>query len=166
MYGTAIVEVTLDVLRGTSEIDAVRLVHDGGRSIDRAVDLGQVEGALAQGLGWMLLEDVRWDEGGKLLHDTAGKYKVPDLGFLPDTVEVAFLEDADNPEAVLGSKAVGEPPLMYGIGAFFALRNAVSAAGKTVDASTAVAPLTPERTLELLTGGFATIPPNPEETSV
>jgi xanthine dehydrogenase large subunit len=154
VYGTAFVEVTLDVLRGTAELDAVRLVHDGGNLLDEAVDRGQVEGALAQGLGWMLLEEARWDQDGHLLHDTAGKYKVPDLGFLPDTVEVAFLEDAANPEAVLGSKAVGEPPLMYGIGAFFALRNAIAAAGAAIDASRAEAPLTAERTMELLTGGF------------
>ncbi len=157
VYGTAIIEVTLDVLRGTAEIDAVRLVHDGGKMIDEAVDRGQVEGALAQGLGWMLLEEASWDAEGRLLHDTAGKYKVPDLGFLPDTVDVSFLADADNPEAVLGSKAVGEPPLMYGIGAYFALRNAAAAADATIDPLQAEAPLTPERTLELLAGGFRVV---------
>jgi xanthine dehydrogenase large subunit len=171
VYGTAIVEVTLDVLRGTSEIDAVRLVHDGGNLIDETIDRGQVEGALAQGLGWMLLEEVRWDPDGRLLHDTAGKYKVPDLGFLPDTVEVAFLQDAANSEAVLGSKAVGEPPLMYGIGAFFALRQAIAAAGGEVDAARATAPLTPERTMALLTrtaamaSGSADGAPTPRRSS-
>ena len=151
VYGTAITEVTLDVLRGTATIDAVKLVHDGGRSLDETIDRGQVEGALAQGLGWMLLEEARWDAEGRLLHDTAGKYKVPDLGFLPPIIDVAFLEDADNSEAVLGSKAVGEPPLMYGIGAFFALRNAIAAARTDIDVSRTEAPLTPERTMQLLT---------------
>ena len=157
VYGTAITEVTLDVLRGTAVIDAVKLVHDGGRSLDEAIDRGQVEGALAQGLGWMLLEEVRWDAEGRLLHDTAGKYKVPDLGFLPPVIDVAFLADTDNPEAVLGSKAVGEPPLMYGIGAFFALRNAIAAARTDIDVSCTEAPLTPERTMQLMTA-------NSEET--
>jgi xanthine dehydrogenase large subunit len=157
VYGTAVTEVTLDCLRGTATIDAVHLVHDAGRSLDRATDLGQVEGALAQGLGWMLLEEARYDDLGRLLHDTAGKYKVPDVRFAPPTVDVAFLENADNARAVLGSKAVGEPPFMYGIGAFFALREAILAARPDLD-PTVVAPLTPERTLMLLASAL-TPPP-------
>lgn len=150
VFGTAAITVTLDVLRGTSQVDQVLVVHDGGRLIEPDVDRGQVEGAVAQGLGWMLLEDARWSDEGHLLHDTAGKYKVPDLGFTPARIETEFLPDAANPEAVLGSKAVGEPPLMYGIGALFALRQAVLAANPDLDASLVVAPLTPERTLHIL----------------
>jgi xanthine dehydrogenase large subunit len=150
VYGTAITEVTLDCLRGTATVDAVRLVHDVGCSLDEAIDRGQVEGALAQGLGWMLLEEASYDEQGRLRHDTAGKYKIPDIGFMPPVLAVAFLADAANPHAVLGSKAVGEPPLMYGIGAFFALHDALRAAGADLT-SDCVAPLTPERTLMLLT---------------
>ncbi len=149
VYGTAVTEVTLDCLRGTATIDSVRLVHDLGRSLDLATDLGQVEGALAQGLGWMLLEEARYDARGRLLHDTSGKYKVPDVRFAPATVDVAFLADADNARAVLGSKAVGEPPFMYGIGAYFALREAILAARPDLDPEV-VAPLTPERTLMVL----------------
>ncbi len=163
VYGTAITRVTLDCLRGTSSIDTVRIVHDAGRSLDEVIDRGQVDGALAQGLGWMLLEDARWDADGLLLHDTAGKYKVPDLGFTPADVQVRFLADADNPEAVLGSKAVGEPPLMYGIGALFALRRAILAANGDLDPAHVATPLTPERTLALLTGA-PSITVNPEET--
>jgi len=151
VFGTAAVTVTLDCLRGTSTVDAMNIVHDGGRLLDAAIDLGQVEGAVAQGLGWMLLEDSRWNADGHLLHDTAGKYKVPDLGFTPARIDTVFLPDADNPEAVLGSKAVGEPPLMYGIGALFALRNAMLAANPALDMSRVTSPLTPERTLMLLT---------------
>ncbi len=156
VYGPAVVEVTLDVLRGTSTVDAVRLVHDVGRSLDPQIDRGQIEGALAQGLGWVLLEDVRWDPNGRLLHDTAGKCKVPDLAFMPGQVEIALLEEAENPEAVLGSKAVGEPPFMYGIGAWLALQQAILAANPAAARDPAAAPLTPERTLDLLVGGFAT----------
>ena len=163
VYGAAVTEVTLDCLRGTATIDSVRLVHDGGRLLDEAVDRGQVEGGLAQGLGWMLLEDLRHDGEGRLLHDTAGKYKVPDLGFMPETIDVAFLEEAGNPQAVLGSKAVGEPPLMYGIGAYFALRSAIRAARPDLAYDDYGAPLTPERTLALLTGGFAPAPDTPQE---
>lgn len=158
VYGTAVVEVELDCLRGTSFVESVHLMHDGGRSIDRATDRGQVEGALAQGLGWLLLEEVAWDDRGRLRHDTAGKYKVPDLDFCPRELAVRFLDPADNPRAVLHSKAVGEPPFMYGIGGFFALRDAILAARPDLRAPY-VAPLTPERTLLLLTD------PNPPEES-
>jgi len=164
VYGTAVVEVTLDCLRGTATLDAVRLVHDTGRSLDPATDRGQIEGALAQGLGWMLLEEASWDANGRLRQDTAGKYKVPDVGFLPPVVDVALLEDVENPYAVLGAKAVGEPPLMYGIGAYFALRDAIRAARPDL-AAPYVAPLTPERTLGLLLDPAPGRPtPDPEET--
>ncbi len=158
VYGAAVTEVTLDCLRGTATVDAVRVVHDLGRSLDLATDLGQVEGALAQGLGWMLLEEARYDDRGRLLHDTAGKYKVPDVRFAPATVDVAFLADADNARAVLGSKAVGEPPFMYGIGAYFALREAILAARPDLDPEV-VAPLTPERTLMWLAAAPAPVVP-------
>ena len=154
VYGTAVTEVTLDRLLGTCRLDAVRLVHDGGNSLDRATDLGQVEGGLAQGLGWMLLEELAWDDAGRLVTDTGGKYKVPDLDFMPPVIEVRWLEGAPNPRAVLGSKAVGEPPLMYGIGAFFALADAIAAA-RPGAALPRVSPLTPERTLMLLAAASA-----------
>ena len=154
VYGTAVTEVTLDRLLGTYRLDAVRLVHDGGTSLDHATDLGQVEGALAQGLGWMLLEELLWDDRGRLLTDSAGKYKVPDLDFMPPVLDVRFLADAPNRHAVMGSKAVGEPPLMYGVGAFFALADALRAARPDAPLPR-TAPLTPERALLLLAGASA-----------
>ena len=90
--------------------------------------------------------------------DTGGKYKVPDLDFMPPVIEVRWLDDAPNPRAVLGSKAVGEPPFMYGIGAFFALADAIAAAQPGAPLPR-VSPLTPERTLMLLAAA-----PAPETT--
>jgi xanthine dehydrogenase large subunit len=145
-YGTALVEVTLDALRGTYSVDSVKIVHDLGRSLNERVDLGQVEGGLAQGLGWMTMEDLQFDAKGRLLSGALASYKVPDVYFMPDDLQVHFLEDADEPLGPYGSKAVGEPPLMYGIGVFFALRDAMQAFRR--DASYAFsAPLTPERVL-------------------
>ena len=94
----------------------------------------------------MLLEELAWDDAGRLVTDTGRKYKVPDLAFMPPVIEVRWLEDAPNPRAVLGSKAVGEPPFMYGIGAYFALLAALRAfrAGKPLPFS---APLTNEKIL-------------------
>ena len=146
VYGTAITEVTLDCLRGVYDIDSVKIVHDLGRSLNKLVDLGQVEGGLAQGLGWMTVEDLQYDTQGRLLAGALATYKVPDAYFMPDDLQVRFLEDADEPLGPYGSKAVGEPPLMYGIGVFFALRHAMRAFRGNVELAFD-APLTPERVL-------------------
>ncbi len=150
VYGTAVTEVTLDCLRGTYTIDAVRLVHDLGRSIDLLTDRGQIEGGLVQGIGWLTLEEVDHDTDGRLRQDTASKYRVPDFDSVPDVIDVRYMEDP-NGRAVLGSKAVGEPPFMYGIGAWFALWDALRAARPDLNTGHTT-PLTPERVLLLLAG--------------
>jgi len=151
VYGAAMVEVSLDTLRGTYAIERASVVHDVGRSLDSAVDLGQIEGALAQGLGWSLLEELRFGEDGRPLSDTLSTYKLPDAHFLPKRLEVEFLPDADNPKAVLNSKAVGEPPLIYGMAGYFALLDALRAARK--DGPTFYdLPFTPEKALDYLQG--------------
>ena len=146
VYGTAVFEVTVDCLRGTYAVDQVKIVHDLGRTINPTVDRGQVEGGLAQGMGWMTMEDLQWDSEGRCLSHALSTYKAPDVYFVPDDMAVKFLEPEDNPYGPLGAKAVGEPPLMYGIGVFFALRNAMKAFRPDADL-TLDAPMTPERVL-------------------
>ena len=146
VYGTAVFEVTVDCLRGTYTVDQVKIVHDLGRTINPSVDRGQVEGGLAQGMGWMTMEDLQWDADGRCLSHALSTYKAPDVYFMPDDMAVKFLEPEDNPYGPLGAKAVGEPPLMYGIGAFFAIRNAMKAFRPGVDLRLD-APMTPERVL-------------------
>ncbi|MBA2662069.1 MAG: molybdopterin-dependent oxidoreductase [Bradymonadaceae bacterium] len=145
-YGTAIIQVTLDCLRGIYDFDTVRIVHDLGRPINELVDLGQIEGGLAQGLGWMTLEELAYNDQGRLLSHALSTYKAPDGFFMPDDIQVILVEDSDNESGPYGSKAVGEPPLMYGIGAFFAIREAVRAytGGQPMAFD---APLTPEKAL-------------------
>jgi xanthine dehydrogenase large subunit len=150
VYGTAIVEVTVDCLRGIYTVDRVRLVHDAGRSLDLLIDRGQVEGGLLQGVGWMTMEEVCHD-GGRLTSDSMTTYKVPDVHSAPE-VETVFLEDADNPRAVLHSKAIGEPPFMYGIGVYFALLDALRQA-RPDRPGFFDAPMTPEKVLLFLHGG-------------
>ena len=155
VYGCAVVTATLDALRGSYRFDEAYIVHDVGESIDRDVDLGQVEGAFAQGLGWAALEDLRFDEAGRLLSDTLSTYKLPDLRFVPRAVEVEFLEGAPNPKAVLRSKAIGEPPLLYGIAGYFAVLEALRAArtGSGGDAPGMYdLPMTPEKALDYIQG--------------
>lgn len=151
VFGTALTEVTVDILRGTYTIDRVKILHDLGRPLNPTVDLGQVEGGLAQGLGWMTLEDLRYGSDGRLMSHALATYKVPDVYFMPEDLEVQFLENAGNPLGPFHNKAVGEPPLMYGIGVYFALRQAIEAHRGEVDLPYA-APLTPERVMLQLHG--------------
>ena len=145
VYGCASVEVTVDCLRGRYRIDRVSIVHDDGKPLDAMIDRGQIEGAVVQGLGWVTLEQVVYDQKGRLLTDNLSAYKIPDLHFAPE-IEVEFLENADNPPGLLHSKAVGEPPLMYGIAGYFALAKAIQAFNPNWQADYN-APMTPEKVL-------------------
>jgi xanthine dehydrogenase large subunit len=149
VYGTAVIETTVDCLRGTYTVDRVGIVHDAGRSLNRLVDMGQLEGGLVQGIGWMTMEELVF-ENGRNLTDSLSTYKIPDILCTPE-IEGHFLEDADNPNAVMRSKAIGEPPLMYGIGAYFALLDALRAFRPDREVFFH-APMTPERVLMFLHG--------------
>ena len=148
-YGTALCEVTVDCLRGTYEVDAVSVVHDLGPSLVPQVDLGQAEGGIVQGIGWLTLEEVLYSEQGQLITGTLSAYKVPDIYHTPKELEVHFLEDAENPLGLFHSKAIGEPPLMYGIGVYYALLAAIQAFRPEADLPV-TAPMTPERVLMTL----------------
>lgn len=149
--GTAVVRATVDCIRGTAIIDEVRAIHDFGSSLNPLVDLGQAEGAIVQGLGWMTMEEVIADEKGILQSNALSTYKVPDIYSAPEILDVQFLETEGEPNAVLRSKAVGEPPFMYGIGAFFAIRDAIRAFRPDADLPFD-APMTPEKILFALYG--------------
>ena len=127
VYGTAIVGVTVDCLRGRYEVDYVKCCHDFGSSMNTSVDYGQIEGGIVQGLGWMTIEEVVYDADGRLRSNALSTYKVPDIYSVPKEIAILPLETSRENLAVFNSKAVGEPPLMYGIAAYFAIRNAVRA---------------------------------------
>jgi len=146
VYGTAITTVTVDGIRGKYEIDEVNVMHDFGTSMNRSVDLGQCEGGIVQGIGWMTMEEVIYNKEGKLLSNALSTYKIPDIYSVPRKLNVHFLNTDNNNAAILKSKAVGEPPLMYGIGAYFAIRNAVLAFNPKADIKYE-APITPEKVL-------------------
>ncbi|MCR4416837.1 MAG: molybdopterin-dependent oxidoreductase [Ignavibacteria bacterium] len=153
VYGTALIEVTVDCLRGTYKIDSVKVVHDLGDSIHPVVDLGQVEGGIVQGIGWMTVEEVIYNDKGKLITDALSTYKVPDIYFAPEKIEVQFLENASNPFGPFKSKAVGEPPFMYGIGAFFAILKAMLTFNPEMEIQFK-APMTNERVLMSIYSGI------------
>ena len=146
VYGTAITEVTIDCLRGRYVIDAIKVVHDAGASMNPMIDRGQIEGGIVQGVGWMTLEEVIYDEEGRLRSNALSTYKVPDIYAAPGKILIDFLHTELDNLAIFRSKAVGEPPLMYGIGAYFALRSAMRAFNPTADLPFS-APLTPEKVL-------------------
>lgn len=146
VYGTAIVEVTVDCLRGTYEMDSVKVVHDFGVSMNPLIDRGQIEGGIVQGLGWMTMEEVVYDKAGRLRSNALSTYKVPDIYSVPKEIAIEPLKTEQDNLAIFRSKAVGEPPLMYGIGAYFALRNAVRAFNPTANIPFD-APMTPEKVL-------------------
>jgi len=145
VYGTAIVEATVDCLRGIYKFNSVKVVHDFGKSFNQLIDRGQAEGAIVQGLGWMTIEEIMHNELGQVLTDTLSTYKVPDIHFTPD-IEIDFLEDAENPFGIFKSKAIGEPPFMYGIGGYFAIMNAMKAFNPKLKCIFN-SPLTPEKVL-------------------
>ncbi len=150
VYGAALVEATVDVLLGVGTIDKVTAVHDLARSIDELTDRGQIEGGIVQGVGWMTSEEILHDDAGRLLTDSLATFKIPDLHAAPE-MEIHLLEH-ENPHAVLGSKAVGEPPLIYGLCAFFALQDAI-ASWRPASAGEFRTPLTPEHIFRLLHHG-------------
>jgi xanthine dehydrogenase large subunit len=148
--GTAITEVTMDRLRGTFTVDSVRIVHDAGESINPLVDRGQVEGGLLQGIGWVTMEELKYDaETDALLSDSLATYKIPDIYCTPDIVGIEFLECLSPNAGVYNSKAVGEPPFMYGIGTYFAILEAIKACDRKIPPVYS-APLSNENLLLLL----------------
>lgn len=155
VYGTAIVGVTVDCLRGIYEIDFVKCCHDFGSSMNTSVDHGQVEGGIVQGIGWMTMEEVVFDADGRLRSNALSTYKIPDIYSVPKTIDILPLETTRANLAIFNSKAVGEPPLMYGLGAYFAIREAVKAFGAEISPKFD-APFTTEKVLMNLYGTTTT----------
>lgn len=151
VYGAACVTVRVDLLRAVCKVESATIVHDSGNSLDEKVDLGQIEGAFAQGLGWTLLEDLRFGADGRLLSDTLSTYKLPDESFMPERMDIEFLPGIENPAAPFNSKAVGEPPLQYGIAAYFAVLDALKSARPQGEASYDI-PFIPEKIEAFLAG--------------
>ena len=151
VYGTAIITVTLDCIRGTYEFDDVKIVHDFGNSMNTIIDNGQVEGGLVQGIGWMTMEELAFAEDGRLLSNSLSTYKISDIYSVPKNVDITALKTNGPKLALLRSKAIGEPPFMYGIGAYFALVKAIKSFNSNYKLDFD-APLTPEKVLMRLYG--------------
>ena len=159
-YGAACSEVVVDTFTGEHKVLRADVLHDVGRSLNPAIDIGQVEGAFIQGMGWLTMEELWWqpDDGspnglrnaGKLMTHAPSTYKIPTANDCPAHFDVR-LYDADNPaETIHRSKAVGEPPLLLPFSVFLAIRDAVSTVGGHRADPPLRAPATPEAVLDAI----------------
>lgn len=145
VYGVSAIEASVDCLLGTCSIDRIDVVYDLGQSLDPAVDLGQMEGGLVQGVGYATIEEALRDGAGRLLTDSLATYKIPDLPSAPE-IAVEFIDSASNPHGPFNAKAIGEPPFLLGLGAYFAIAAAVRSLNPRAELPYRL-PLTPERVL-------------------
>ena len=128
-YGAAVSEVVVDTLTGESKLLRADVLYDAGRSLNPAIDIGQVEGAFIQGMGWLTTEELWWNSAGKLMTHAPSTYKIPAVSDCPQDFRVKLYDNANVADNIHRSKAVGEPPLLLAFSVFFAIRDAVSAVG-------------------------------------
>jgi xanthine dehydrogenase large subunit len=148
-YGAACSEVALDILSGEMKVRRVDILHDVGRSINPAIDIGQIEGAFVQGMGWLTTEELVYDNKGRLLTHAPSTYKIPVASDVPEDFRVALFAGSNREDTIYHSKAVGEPPLMLAISVFAAIADAIHSIhpGKPVALD---APATPEAILKAI----------------
>lgn len=128
-YGAAVSEVVVDTLTGEWRLLRADVLHDAGRSINPAIDIGQVEGAFIQGMGWLTTEELWWNKNGKLMTHAPSTYKIPTVNDCPPDFRVRLFNNANVEDSIHRSKALGEPPLLLPFSVFFAIRDAVAAVG-------------------------------------
>ncbi len=128
-YGASVTEVVIDTLTGENRILRTDILHDCGTSLNPALDKGQIEGGYVQGAGWLTTEELVWDDKGRLRTHAPSTYKIPACSDRPRIFNVDLWDGENREETIYRSKAVGEPPFMHGISAFFALADACAACG-------------------------------------
>lgn len=147
--GASVSEVIVDTLTGETRLLRCDILHDVGKSLNPAIDIGQIEGAFIQGMGWLTSEDLSWDDKGRLASNGPATYKIPAVGDTPFDFRVKLLEQRPNREATIyRSKAVGEPPFMLGVSVWCAIRDAVASLGDYRISPAMNAPATPEEVLK------------------
>ncbi len=149
--GAAVSEVLVDTLTGEYRVTRADILQDVGQSLNPALDIGQIEGAYIQGMGWLTTEELVWGDDGRLQTNSPASYKIPAIGDTPAEFNVALLADSPNVEAtIFHSKAVGEPPLMLGISVWSALRDAIASLADYRISPRLDTPATPERVLKAI----------------
>ncbi|MEH6691534.1 MAG: xanthine dehydrogenase molybdopterin binding subunit [Pseudorhizobium pelagicum] len=147
-YGAAVSEVSIDTLTGEYQVDRTDILHDVGKSLNPAIDIGQIEGGFVQGMGWLTTEELWWDDKGRLRTHAPSTYKIPLASDRPKVFNVKLAEWSQNAEPTIGrSKAVGEPPFMLAISVLEAISMAVASVADYRVCPRLDAPATPERVL-------------------
>jgi len=147
-YGAAASEVLIDTLTGENKILRVDIIHDAGRAINPAIELGQIEGGFVQGAGWLTMEEVNWRSNGQLTTHSPSTYKIPAVNDMPEEFNVEIYKYGKNKENVVNkSKTTGEPPLMNAMSVFFAIKNAIASVRNYNIIPDLDAPATPEKIL-------------------
>ena len=147
-YGAAVSEVIIDTLTGENKVTRVDILHDCGKSLNPAIDMGQIEGAFIQGMGWLTTEELVFGDDGHLKTHAPSTYKIPTIGDRPKTMNIKIWDKGRNrEETIYRSKAVGEPPFMLANSVYCALTGAVCASANYKSRATLNAPCTPEEIL-------------------
>lgn len=143
--GAAVAEVSVDVLTGEYKVDRVDVLHDAGSSLNPALDIGQIEGAFVQGMGWLTTEELLWNAKGQIISNSPANYKIPTAFDVPEDFRVDLYDEPNREESIHRSKAVGEPPLMLAISVWAALRDACASLCDYRKSPRLDTPATPER---------------------
>ncbi len=147
-YGAAVSEVVIDTLTGENRVLRCDILHDVGRTLNPAIDLGQIEGGFIQGMGWLTTEELWWDDNGRLRTHAPSTYKIPACSDRPEVFNIAIWKEGENrADTIYRSKAVGEPPLMLAISVFSAITDAIASLGGHRLLPRLDTPATPERIL-------------------
>ena len=149
-YGAAVAEVIVDTLTGEWKLLQADILHDAGNSINPAIDIGQIEGAFIQGMGWLTSEELRWNEQGRLTTHAPSTYKIPTITDCPRNFNTRLFDNPNVEDTILRSKAVGEPPLLLPFSVFFAIRDAIASVADNRVNPPLRAPATPEAILDAI----------------
>ena len=148
-WGAAVSEALIDLDTGENRILRADIVEDCGKSLNEAIDIGQIQGGFVQGLGWLTCEELYFNNEGQLLTTGPSKYKIPGSRDVPTRFNVKLLENTFNEEkTIFRSKAVGEPPLLLAISHFLAIKDAIKMAFDNIDTSKINSPITPSELLK------------------
>ena len=147
-YGAAVSEVMIDALTGENKIIRTDILHDAGKAINPAIEIGQIEGGFVQGAGWLTMEEVNWKSNGQITTHSPSTYKIPAASDMPEKFNVEIFKKGKNVEQVINkSKTTGEPPLMLAMSVFYAIKNAIASVGNYAFYPNLDAPATPEKIL-------------------
>jgi len=147
-YGAAVTEVIIDTLTGENKILRTDILHDAGKAINPAIEMGQIEGGFVQGAGWLTMEEVNWKSNGEISTHSPSTYKIPAVSDMPEKFNAEIFKKGKNIENVINkSKTTGEPPLMNAMSVFFAIKNAIASTVNYNINPKLDAPATPEKIL-------------------